>query len=127
MVLDILKDNPAPDALNFNRSSLQKNQVAWKTGTSWAFRDAWAVGVSGPYILVVWVGNFDGRGNNAFVGRSAAGPLLFSLFSSITSKNNWKVEDLLTNPYSVSTPLNIKHLNVCKNTGDLAEKHCPLL
>ncbi len=125
LILDILKDNPAPDALNVDQGSLQKNQVAWKTGTSWAFRDAWAVGVSGPYILVVWVGNFDGRGNNAFVGRSAAGPLLFSLFSTITSENNWKVEDLLTSNYSVNASLNIKQLNVCKNTGDLAERHCP--
>ncbi len=130
LVLDILKDNPAPDALNFNQNALQKNQVAWKTGTSWAFRDAWAVGVSGPYVLVVWVGNFDGKGNNAFVGRSAAGPLLFSLLSSVASEKTWKVEDLITNSNPInSSPnikqLNIKQLNVCKNTGDLAGKHCP--
>lgn len=125
LVLDILKDNPAPDALHFDQSALQKNQVAWKTGTSWAFRDAWAVGISGPYVLAVWVGNFDGRGNNAFVGRSAAGPLLFSLFSAITREDNWKVKDLVTENNQISDALNIKQLNVCKNTGDLAEKYCP--
>ncbi|MBL4606450.1 MAG: penicillin-binding protein 1C [Pseudomonadales bacterium] len=120
MILDILKDNPPPNALNFNKNSLQKKQVAWKTGTSWAFRDAWAVGVSGPYVLVVWVGNFDGTGNNAFIGRSAAGPLLFSFFSTIVTDKHWKVEDL-----TATGMLNIKRLKVCKNTGDLAEKHCP--
>ena len=46
--------------------------VAWKTGTSWGFRDAWSAGVFGSYVLVVWVGNFSGEGNPSFVGVQAA-------------------------------------------------------
>jgi penicillin-binding protein 1C len=120
MVLDMLKDNPAPDALNFDHQSSRKNQVAWKTGTSWAFRDAWAIGVSGPYVLAVWVGNFDGSGNNAFVGRSAAGPLLFSILSAMLRPQSWTIEGL-----AKPQTLNLKKLQVCKASGDLASKHCP--
>ena len=52
--------------------------VAWKTGTSWGFRDAWSAGVVGPYVLVVWIGNFDGRGESGVrrrrCGRAAVLP-----------------------------------------------------
>src|SRR5690606_31660923 len=58
MTLDMLRSAPRPaDSIVRPRSS---TQVAWKTGTSWGFRDAWTAGVFGPYVLVVWVGNFDG-------------------------------------------------------------------
>jgi len=53
--------------------------VAWKTGTSHGFRDAWALGVRGDYVLLVWLGNFSGRGNNALVARHCAAPWLFDL------------------------------------------------
>ncbi len=96
------------------------NDIPWKTGTSWAFRDAWAVGISGPYVLVVWVGNFDGRGNDTFVGRTAAGPLFFRIMDAVLPPQNWQLEDLFD-----TKALNIKRLEVCSNTGDLFEKHCP--
>ena len=57
--------------------------VAWKTGTSHGFRDAWAVGVRGDHVLVVWLGNFNGRGNNALVARRCAVPLMFDLFGRL--------------------------------------------
>lgn len=121
LVLDMLKDNPEPNAFNFDTgSSHLKNEVAWKTGTSWAFRDAWSVGVSGPYVLAIWVGNFDGAGNHAFVGRSAAGPLLFSIFNALSPNQGWKIETLAD-----VKNLNLKKVQVCKNTGDLLSKHCP--
>jgi len=120
LVLDMLKDNPEPDSLELPLQGEQKNQVAWKTGTSWAYRDAWAVGVSGSYVLAIWVGNFSGEGNDAFVGRSAAGPLLFSIFNAILADEAWKVDDLIKNKN-----LNIKKVKVCRNTGDLLSKYCP--
>ncbi|OUS24763.1 penicillin-binding protein 1C [Gammaproteobacteria bacterium 45_16_T64] len=120
LVLDMLKGNASPHDLRSGLSLLEADDIPWKTGTSWAFRDAWAVGVSGPYVLVVWVGNFDGRGNPAFVGRSAAGPLLFSLFDVIDKADTWKVESLLS-----ERNLNLKKVAVCRNTGDLLEKRCP--
>ena len=120
LILDMLKGNPAPDALDYEIETLRKNQVAWKTGTSWAFRDAWAVGISGPYVLAVWVGNFNGKGNPAFIGRSAAGPLLFSSMSALVPRQGWSFEQVAN-----VNRLNLKKLNVCANTGDLYEKDCP--
>lgn len=118
MVLDMLKDNPPVEQLTIDTNS-SRNQVAWKTGTSWAFRDAWAVGVSGPYVLAVWVGNFNGKGNDAFVGRSAAGPLMFSIFDAINEDQGWQVQRT-----TALEQLNLKRLDVCSNTGDLYEQHC---
>jgi len=121
LVLDILKDNSRPDTTGFSFDNEMKNDVAWKTGTSWAYRDAWAVGVSGPYVLAVWIGNFKGEGNDAFVGRSAAGPLMFSVLDAIFPSQGWKVNNLIENK-----SLNLKKVKVCKNTGDLYSKHCPV-
>ncbi len=72
MVMDILRQHVRPD----ETSGAQPIHapIYWKTGTSWAFRDAWTAGVFGPYVLVVWVGNFDGSGNPAFIGADAAAP-----------------------------------------------------
>lgn len=58
-------------------------RVAWKTGTSHGFRDAWAVGVWGEHALLVWLGNFDGKGNPALVAARCAAPLLFGLFERL--------------------------------------------
>jgi len=57
--------------------------VAWKTGTSWGFRDAWAAAVTGRYVLVVWIGDFDGTGNPSFVGVDAAAPLFFRITDAL--------------------------------------------
>jgi len=130
LVLNILKDNPAPDRIDYplaagsrhqalTREGL-RNDVAWKTGTSWAFRDAWAVGVSGDYVVAVWVGNFDGSGNDAFIGRTAAGPLLFSIVDALLPKTGWSAESDLWTP-----GLNVKQVAMCRNSGDLPGKYCP--
>lgn len=121
LVLDMLKDNPEPESLDFKTGVDNKNDVAWKTGTSWAYRDAWAVGISGPYALAVWVGNFDGKGDDSFIGRTAAGPLMFSIFNAIFPAQGWKVGELIT-----AKDLNIKKVKVCKNTGDLYDRFCPV-
>lgn len=121
LVLDMLKDNPEPESLDFDTGANKKNHVAWKTGTSWAYRDAWAVGVSGSYVLAVWVGNFDGKGDDSFIGRTAAGPLMFSIFNAIFPAQGWKVDELVA-----TKDLNIKKVKVCKNTGDLYGRFCPV-
>jgi penicillin-binding protein 1C len=120
LVLDILRDNPPPSNKVQYFDDSYKNDFAWNTGTSWAFRDAWAVGISGPYVLAVWVGNFDGSGNSAFVGRSAAGPLLFSLLGNAFPNQSWRLEDA-----NDTAALNIRKVDVCEASGDLPGKHCP--
>jgi penicillin-binding protein 1C len=57
--------------------------IAWKTGTSFGFRDAWAVGVSERYTVGVWVGRPDGTPNPGFFGANAAAPLLLDVFSTL--------------------------------------------
>lgn len=68
-------------------ASAQK--IAWKTGTSHGFRDAWAVGITPDYVVGVWIGNADGEGRPGLVGSKAAAPLLFDLFRILPSSTAW--------------------------------------
>ncbi|WP_319590662.1 penicillin-binding protein 1C [uncultured Draconibacterium sp.] len=61
----------------------QSKKIAWKTGTSFGFRDAWAVGVTPKYVVAVWVGNADGEGRAGLTGVSAAAPVMFDVFSTL--------------------------------------------
>ena len=119
MTLDILKDNPRPDQPYFKEQRAAKLPVYWKTGTSWGFHDAWSVGVFGPYVLAVWVGNFDGEGNPAFVGVKAAAPLFFEIVDAIKAG-----DPRLTEPV-ISQPHNLAKIEVCAASGDLPNPECP--
>ncbi|MEO1303455.1 MAG: penicillin-binding protein 1C [Pseudomonadota bacterium] len=78
-ILKILKDTPAPSGRMPGRLTADAPQIAFKTGTSYGYRDAWAAGVSGDYALVVWVGRADGAPRPGQTGRAAALPLLFEI------------------------------------------------
>ena len=58
-------------------------KIAWKTGTSFGFRDAWAVGITSRYVVAVWVGNADGEGRAGLTGIAAAAPVMFDVFSAL--------------------------------------------
>lgn len=88
MVLDMLRHNPRPDG-----PADPPPPVGWKSGTSWGFRDAWSVGFVGPYLVAVWVGNFDGSSNPAFVGSQIAAPLLFQIIDGAA-----RLSRLITGP-----------------------------
>ncbi|MGC9356191.1 MAG: penicillin-binding transpeptidase domain-containing protein, partial [Mariniphaga sp.] len=62
------------------QSFASSRNIAWKTGTSFGFRDAWAVGMTSDYMVSVWVGNADGEGRPGLTGVAAAAPLLFDVF-----------------------------------------------
>ena len=62
--------------------------IAWKTGTSFGFRDAWAVGVTPRYAVGVWAGNADGEGRPGLIGVKAAAPILFDIFNLLPA-GNW--------------------------------------
>ncbi len=117
IVLDILRDNPRPDLAWSARARIP---VAWKTGTSWGFRDAWTVGVFGPYVLAVWVGNFDGQGNPAFVGLQAAAPLFFQIVDAVVA-----TQPAVAEP-AFRQPANLRRIEVCAASGDLPNAECPL-
>ncbi|HEX6892046.1 MAG TPA: penicillin-binding protein 1C [Chryseolinea sp.] len=58
-------------------------KIAWKTGTSFGFRDGWAIGVTPGYVVAVWVGNASGEGRPGLTGTDAAAPLMFDIFSQL--------------------------------------------
>lgn len=58
-------------------------KIAWKTGTSFGFRDAWAIGLTPKYCVLVWMGNTTGEGSSALVGINAAAPLMFQIFRNL--------------------------------------------
>ncbi len=88
-------------------------KIAWKTGTSFGFRDAWAIGISGNYVVGVWVGNADGEGRPGLTGISAAAPILFELFGCLPKTDWFKM------PIS-----DMKKVIVCKQSGCLASIYC---
>ena len=118
MTLDILRSNPRPEgSIAGTRASIP---AAWKTGTSWGFRDAWSAGVFGPYVLVVWIGRFDGEGNPAYVGVQAAAPLFFQIVDAIAAEDHGLTEPVFRNPP------NLTRVEVCAASGDLPNVHCPM-
>ena len=87
--------------------------ISWKTGTSYGFRDAWAVGYTPDYTVGVWVGNANGTGRPGLTGLSAASPLLFSVFNLLRTDNNFEL------PYE-----QIIEVEICKVTGYKSGKYC---
>ncbi len=75
-VSDILKDAPPP--LN-----AKGGRFAYKTGTSYGYRDAWAIGYDGKFVVAVWVGRADGTSVPGMMGRTAAAPILFDAFERV--------------------------------------------
>lgn len=120
VTLEMLAANPRPDALNLRTVQDDRFPVYWKTGTSFAFRDAWSVGVFGPYVMAVWAGNFDGSGNPALVGREAAAPLFFELVDALHQKVGNFARYRAT-----PQGLNVTRVAVCAVTGDLPNRYCP--
>ena len=118
VTLDMLRRNPRPDQ---DRAVLPHARwpVAWKTGTSWGFRDAWSAGMVGPYVLIVWIGNFDGAGNPAFVGVDAAAPLFFRIADALNLARPAE-----TAPPSMPPP-GVSRVAVCADSGELPNAHCP--
>ncbi len=90
--------------------------IAWKTGTSFGLRDAWAVGVNSTHAVGVWVGNADGEGRPGLTGTEAAAPLLFEIFSSLPG-NTW-----FQKPSS-----ELVDVAVCSLSGQRASDRCASL
>lgn len=84
-VRDILIDSPLPEGFGQARG-LKRRPIAFKTGTSYGFRDAWSVGVSGAYTVGVWVGRPDGSTRPGHIGRNAAAPLLLKVFDKLPAE-----------------------------------------
>lgn len=95
------------------RSWSSSQRIAWKTGTSFGFRDAWAIGLNSRYVVGVWVGNTTGEGRPGILGIRAAAPILFSVFRHLGS-STWF---LFPEKESVYT-------RVCNLSGYKAGEYC---
>jgi penicillin-binding protein 1C len=83
MISEVLTTASRPDLPNGVDVSADLPRIAWKTGTSYGRRDAWSIGYNRRYTIGVWVGNFNGSGNEMLTGSQCATPLLFDVFRSI--------------------------------------------
>jgi penicillin-binding protein 1C len=116
-VLDMLRENPRPSD-DFTTSQVPRAAaIPWKTGTSFGLRDAWAIGIVGPYVLGVWIGNFDGTPNANLIGREAAGPLFFDLADALRARGD-------SREAIARGRLNLKKIKVCALSGQLPGPYC---
>lgn len=117
LTLDMMNELTRP-GVEFNWQQYRSNfNIAWKTGTSYGHKDAWAVGCTPEWTVVVWVGNFDGESNVLLNGMESAGPLFFELF-------NYLPKD----PASLwfkKRAADFKSIQVCAETGFVAGPNCP--
>jgi penicillin-binding protein 1C len=118
LTLEMLGQIPRPGMTSTDSGG--RAQTFWKTGTSHGFRDAWSVAVFDHYVLAVWIGNFDGRRNPAFIGRVAAAPLLFQMIDSLRANQLARSEPHLPPPGS-----NLKRVEFCSVSGQLPGPSCP--
>lgn len=89
-------------------------RIAWKTGTSFGFRDAWAAGVTPRYAVGVWAGNADGEGRPGLIGVEMAAPVLFEIFSQLPGGEGW-----FDPPYD-----DMVQAAVCRQSGYRAGEYC---
>jgi len=120
LVLDMLAQNPRPTDPHLPTADGLK--VAWKTGTSWGFRDAWSVGLVGPYVLAVWVGDFTGRSNPEYVGVKTAAPLFFGTVDALAAHDRTLGKG--AGPWPWPRPKAVVKVDVCNESGQLPGPHC---
>jgi penicillin-binding protein 1C len=112
--MEALKELRRPNSQGEWEFFSSSQSIAWKTGTSYGFRDAWAIGLTPDYTVAVWVGNADGEGRPGLIGVEAAAPLLFDLFEHLPAYDKWfdcPWDDLIEMP-------------VCPQSGYLSNDFC---
>lgn len=110
---DALTNVNRPEEIDWRAiPSIQK--IAWKTGTSFGFRDGWSVGVRSKYVVGVWVGNSDGEGRPGLTGARTAGMVMFDIFNTLP-KSRW-----FTRPEA-----DLVKAEVCRESGCLRSINCP--
>lgn len=111
---DVMKGLKRPGSQTGWGGFSSSKQVAWKTGTSFGFRDAWAVGLTDRYAVGVWVGNSDGEGRPGLTGAGSAAPILFDVVG--------KLKDSYSYPAHTSRCVEIE---VCAQSGYPKSDCCP--
>ncbi|MGD8307055.1 MAG: penicillin-binding protein 1C, partial [Ignavibacteria bacterium] len=114
LVTEILSGN-SPDDIHKYFYNENRKRFAWKTGTSYGKRDAWAIGYNKTYTIGVWLGNFNGKGSPHLSGTEMAVPLLYELFGAIdrNTGNEW-----------FEKPDEVVERYVCTESGLLPTEFC---
>ena len=117
LVLEALRNVRRPGVEYYWHQYQDQWPLAWKTGTSYGQRDAWALGVSPAWTIAVWVGNFSGEGNPALSGARAAGPLLFDIFHRVPKD--------LDQAWFPRPDADLTTATLCLDSGRPVSSHCP--
>lgn len=113
LTLRALLEVARPREEGYWKNFASSRKISWKTGTSWGFRDAWAVGNNSHHTIAVWSGNASGEGSPGLTGSSAAAPIMFDLFNRLERSDWFPMPELY-----------LKELDVCKKDGYLSNGHC---
>lgn len=125
LTMDMLAHQSIPNRkIPFAKDNPRTLRHYWKTGTSSSYRDAWTAGIFGDFVLIVWVGNFDGTPNNAFSGARAAAPIYFALANAVTDYYDAIGQPIKNNNF-LDKDMNIIELEMCEIGGNIAGPKCP--
>jgi penicillin-binding protein 1C len=116
LTLNALLEVSRPGEEGYWKNFASSRKIAWKTGTSWGLRDAWAVGNTARYTIAVWSGNASGEGRPGLTGSMVAAPILFDLFNRVEPA-----------AWFAPPEIDLKEVDVCRNDGFLANGHCETL
>lgn len=111
---DAMSNVARPGIEFYWRDFNHRKKIAWKTGTSFGSRDAWAVGVTPKYVVIVWVGNSSGEGRPNLTGTYSAGPVLFEIFDVLNYTDEW----------FVSPNNDMVEASICRISGHKAGINC---
>ncbi len=125
---EALKEVNRPDQLDW-RLIRSVRKAAWKTGTSYGFRDAWAVGMTPAFTIGVWAGNAQGQGVPGLVGARAAGPVMFDILNLLPPSDDWFTLNTASSCHSERSEGTQRsegtYADVCTASGHLAGPDCP--
>ena len=113
LVFEAMVEVVRPGNENPWRNYTSSQKIAWKTGTSYGHRDAWAIGVTPRYAVGVWVGNADGEGRPGLTGLQVAAPILFDLYD-ILEKSEW----------FAAPEIDLYDVSVCSKSGFRKGPYC---
>jgi penicillin-binding protein 1C len=113
IISDILSGLQRPDFPNNFEFTFKLPKIAWKTGTSFGKRDAWAIGYNPNYTVGVWLGNFSGESIPDLSGASVATPLLFQVFNTVETQKKW-----------FQIPEKLEYREVCSISGLPKNTYC---
>ncbi|WP_187270945.1 penicillin-binding protein 1C [Neolewinella aurantiaca] len=119
LTFEALTELTRPDDTGAARRFTSRRRIAWKTGTSFGFRDAWAVGSTPAYVVSVWSGNADGEGREGLVGVRAAAPLMFNIFRAL-EEHSTEAPAWFEPPWD-----DMVETTICSVSGHLAGPDCP--